>query len=163
MAYTTILSESVWKLFLAWADFNIVYEQVAPGVNNAIRALEKEVTGKESGDDMETIIETLRPVCSNEKIKFSNESKTFEYIITWYSLLHVKNDQNPLFSYNTNFVLREIREIQQVANQFKDIILHMLLPMLTIGYHGRILVILGVGNQSVVMEYFTQQMQKRNS
>jgi len=44
--------------------------------------LEKEVTGNESGDDMETIIETLRPVCNNKKIKFSNESKIFAYIIT---------------------------------------------------------------------------------
>ena len=35
--------------------------------------------------------------------------------------------------------------------------------MLTIEYHGRIQVILGAGNQSVAMEYFTQQTQKKNS
>ena len=39
----------------------------------------------------------------------------------------------------------------------------MLSRMHTIGYHGRIPVILGDGNQSVAMEYFTQKMQKKNS
>ena len=39
----------------------------------------------------------------------------------------------------------------------------MLSRMHTIEYHGRIPVILGDGNQSVAMEYFTQQMQKKNS
>ena len=54
-------------------------------------------------------------------------------------------------------------EFYHVANQFKEIIPHMLSRMHTIGYHGRIPVILGDGNQSVAMEYFTQQMQKKNS
>ena len=53
--------------------------------------------------------------------------------------------------------------LEHVANQFKEIIPHTLSLMLTIGYHGRIPVILGDGNQSVAMEYFTQQMQKKNS
>ena len=54
-------------------------------------------------------------------------------------------------------------EFYHVANQFKEIIPHMLSRMHTIGYHGRIPVILGDGNQSVAMEYFTQPMQKKNS
>ena len=61
------------------------------------------------------------------------------------------------------FIARDIWKQHQVANQFKEIILHILSLMLTIEYHGRIQVILGAGNQSVAMEYFTQQTQKKNS
>ena len=54
-------------------------------------------------------------------------------------------------------------DLEHVANQFKEIIPHTLSLMLTIEYHGKIPVILGDGNQSVAMEYFTEQMQKKNS
>ena len=61
------------------------------------------------------------------------------------------------------FIARDIWKQHQVANQFKEIIPRILSLMHTIEYHGRIRVILGDGNQSVAMGYFTQQMQKKNS
>ena len=102
------------------------------------------MTGKESGDDMETIIETLRPVFNT---------------ITWSNLLHSLR----WIKISYPRIILAIRKIEHVANQFEEIILRMWSLMLTIEYHGRIPVILGVGNQSVAMEYFTQQTQKKNS
>ena len=44
----------------AWADFNIVYEQTKPPVNGAIRQLFYEVTGNETDDDIDDVIDALR-------------------------------------------------------------------------------------------------------
>ena len=71
------------------------------------------MTGKESGDDMETIIETLRPVCNIKKLSFQMNQKlsnTSSHDIV--SSICKKRSKSVILV----FVLRKIREIRQFAN-----------------------------------------------